>query len=111
MITTQLFIHETNKEYTVSIGKNQKDNDLIIKNAHPNDLWFHLQNISSPHIVLHTQGDSIPKRYISQIIHLFPLHKSGLGSRFNVIYTEIKNIKLTNTPGTVIPSRIKIIQS
>jgi predicted ribosome quality control (RQC) complex YloA/Tae2 family protein len=111
MITSQIFVHETNKEYTVFIGKNKNENDLIIKNSHPNDLWFHLQGVSSPHIVLQTQGDTIPKRYISQIVHLFPLHKSGLGSRFNVIYTEIKNIKLTNVPGTVIPSKIKIIKS
>lgn len=111
MITTQLFVVETNKEYTVIIGKNKNENDLIIRQSHPRDLWFHLQGISSPHIILQTQGDIIPKKYINQIVRLFPLHKSGLSSRFNVIYTEIQNVKLTNVPGTVIPSKLKILKS
>jgi predicted ribosome quality control (RQC) complex YloA/Tae2 family protein len=111
MITTHLFVEETNKQYTVLVGKNKNENDLLIKNSNPCDLWFHLQGVSSPHIILQTEGDIIPKKYINQIVQMFPLHKSGLSSRFNVIYTEIKNVKLTNIPGTVIPSKIKIIKS
>lgn len=110
MITTQLFIHETNKQYTVLIGKNKYENESIIKQSNPHDLWFHLEKMSSPHIILQSNGDNIPKKYINQIVHLFTLHKSGLCSRFNVIYTEVKNIKLTNIPGTVIPSKTKLIK-
>ena len=112
MKSTNLFVDETNKQYTILIGKNKLENDTLIRNSEPNDLWFHLDNMSSPHIVLKTNGDLIPKKYINSILSLFPLHKSGLKfTKFKVIYTEIKNIQLTRIPGTVIPSNVRTINS
>lgn len=111
MITHHLFVDETNKQYTVFIGRNKNENHILINSSHPNDLWFHLENQSSPHIVVQTKGDTIPKKYINSILRFFPMYKSNLPSRFRVIYTEIKNLKTTSTPGTVIPTNIKIIKS
>lgn len=93
------------KEYELLIGENQNENDLIIKNSRQNDIWFHLQNMSGPHFVLKSNGDCIPKRYLNKIGSLFPNYKSGLSYHYNVIYTSIKNVKLTNIPGKVIVSK------
>ena len=41
---------------------------------------------------------------------MFPNFKSNLSNRYTVIYTEIKNVKLTTTPGQVNVSKTKTIK-
>jgi len=99
-----------NKEYDIFIGKNAKGNEEIIKQSHKDSLWFHFNNISSAHIILQNNGDIIPKRYIHQVAAKLFEYKKSAPKNSNVIYTEVKNIKLTNTLGTVIPSKTKLIK-
>lgn len=106
----QISIDVDGNDYTLLIGKNKFENEEMIKTSSPNDLWFHLDNLSSPFIILQTGGDSIPKKYLNYIGTLFRDYKNGLPSRYTVIYTEIKNVKLTNVTGTVIPVKLKYIK-
>jgi hypothetical protein len=41
---------------------------------------------------------------------MFSLYKKGLPKKYKVIYTNIKNVKLTDEIGTVIPQNSKIIK-
>lgn len=95
-------IEETGIEYDLYIGENKFENDKIIKMSNGNDLWFHLEKFSSAHIVLKTNGDNIPKKYIKEIATKFSYNKKGLSKKYSVMYTEIKNVKLTENPGEVI---------
>jgi predicted ribosome quality control (RQC) complex YloA/Tae2 family protein len=97
------------KEYTIIIGQNAKENTQIIKDSHPENIWFHLSSSSSAHIILQNEGDIIPKRYLNQIAGKLFKYKKNAPIQ-DVIYTEIKNVKLTSTPGLVLPSNLKIIQ-
>lgn len=97
------------KEYDLLIGETQDDNDTIIKMSNQNDIWFHLENISGPHIVLQSNGDIIPKRYLNRIGSLFPFYKNGLAKHYTVIYTDIKNVKLTHVKGKVHVSKTRKI--
>lgn len=110
MKSIELFIEENNKTYIILIGTNQKQNDEIIKQSNQNDTWFHLNNTSSPHIILQNNGDKIPKRYLNQIAQLFQQYKSNLPHKYNVIYTIVKNVKLTNIPGQVTVTNTKLIK-
>lgn len=110
MKTETIYIEENNKEYTIIIGDNAKENTLIIKQSHPLDYWFHFSNLSSPHVILQSSGDLIPKRYINKVAGLLFKYKSKAPNNSNVMYTEIKNVKCTSTPGSVMTSCIKIIK-
>ncbi len=99
-----------NKEYDILIGKNAKGNEEIIKKSHKDSLWFHFDNISSAHIILQNSGDIIPKKYINQVAAKLFEYKKSAPKNSKVIYTEIRNIKLTNTLGTVIPKHTKLIK-
>jgi predicted ribosome quality control (RQC) complex YloA/Tae2 family protein len=105
-----IYIDENNQEYDIWIGENQQDNEMIILKSDQNDIWFHLQNMSSPHIILKSHGDNIPKKYLNKIGILFRNYKKNLGNRYNVIYTLIKHVKLTNITGSVHTSNTKIIK-
>ena len=112
MKSVELFVEENDKTYTVLIGTNQYENDQIIKDSDQSDLWFHLNNMSGPHIILKNGVDKIPKRYLNQIAILFQQLKlkSNLPNKYNVIYTTVKNVKLTNVPGQVTVTNTKLIK-
>ena len=98
------------KEYIILIGKNAQGNEDIIRISHPESLWFHLESISSPHIILKNEGDLIPKRYMNQVAGMLFEYKKNAPKNSNVIYTKVKNVKLTNVLGTVIPRNTNIIK-
>lgn len=106
----ELTIKVDEQEYILRVGNNKFENDDIIKASSQDDLWFHLDNISGPHFVLQTNGNKIPKKYLNYIGTLFTQYKNGLPSRYTVIYTEIKNVKLTDVIGTVIPTKLRYIK-
>ena len=107
-ITTEIDIEGV--FYPVLIGKNAKGNEDIIKISHPESLWFHFDNLSSAHIILKNEGDIIPKRYINQVASMLFEYKKNAPRNSNVIYTQVKNVKLTNVLGTVIPRNTKSIK-
>lgn len=109
-IVKSIFIQENNKEYSILIGKNAKGNEDIIKISHQESLWMHLNNTPSAHIILVNEGDMIPKRYINQVASMLFEYTKNIPKNSNVIYTKVKNVKLTNVLGTVIPKNTNIIK-
>lgn len=107
-ITTEINIK--NLIYIILIGKNSIGNEEIIRMSHPESLWLHFSDISGPHIILQNEGDIIPKRYISQVARMLFQYKKNVQMNSNVIYTKVKNVRLTNILGTVIPSNTKLIK-
>jgi predicted ribosome quality control (RQC) complex YloA/Tae2 family protein len=98
------------KPYKLLIGENQAENDLIIRQSHQNDTWFHLENLSSPHFVLQNEGDPIQRKNLNVIASMFRDYKNGLGLKYSVIYTQVKNLRLTQVAGQVKTSNLKIIK-
>lgn len=97
---------EIEKEYSILIGENAKENTELIKESDPDDLWFHLSTISSPHIIL--KCNLLDQEYIKQVASKIYKYKKKHNCD-NVIYTKVKNVKITSTPGLVIPSNITVI--
>jgi predicted ribosome quality control (RQC) complex YloA/Tae2 family protein len=95
-------INTENKEYIIEIGQDKFDNDLILRKSKQNDLWFHLDKFNSPFIILHNNGDKIDKKYLYEIGNMFKKYKSHIPDNYKVVYTNVKNINRTCTPGTVI---------
>lgn len=98
--TEQIEIDE--KVYTLLIGLDAAGNDQIIKDSHPEDLWFHAEDVSSCHVILQGLGKvELDKRWLYQVAK-----KVVENTRFkninNIIYTRIKNVRQTHTPGMVL---------
>lgn len=96
---------ETIKEiYTIEIGRNDIENDTLIRNSSQNSLWFHMKDMPSPHGILTFPQGIIPETYvlyyIGNLVKSFSKAK-GL-SKATVEYTELSNIKTTIKPGLVI---------
>ena len=98
------------KKYDILIGKNAWGNEQIIKMSHENDLWFHFDNLPGCHVILQCNNVEIPKRYIYQVASLLFQYKKSAPKNAKIIYTKIKNITLTNTPGTVLTKHTTILK-
>ena len=98
------------KEFTILIGESAKENTQLIKDSNPDDLWFHFENVSSPHIILECGTHFIQKNYINEVARKLFKYKKNVPRNESVIYTEIKNVTLTKTDGLVIPKNIMVIK-
>ena len=104
------------EEYDIYVGENAEENFQIISNANQNDLWFHLDQFSSPHVILRNSKDlkrnKIPKQLIKSAAELCKLHSrfKTVSKKIGIIYTEVKNVKKTKVVGQVITRKtIKIM--
>ncbi|HRF57400.1 MAG TPA: NFACT RNA binding domain-containing protein, partial [Campylobacterales bacterium] len=48
------------KDYKISIGKNRKGNEKLLKFARANDIWFHIKDMPSAHTILRTDKQQAP---------------------------------------------------
>jgi hypothetical protein len=93
------------RQIEFSIGKNAQDNFNIIDSAKPNDIWFHLFNAPSCHIIasLPENITKEEKKYIIKQGAILCKRYSNMASRKNVfiIYSSIENIIKSKPVGTV----------
>ncbi len=96
-------IDNTFENNTIVIGENQKDNDMIISTSMQTDIWFHLANLPSCHVILScTKKQSVTKKMIKYCAMLVKQHTKYKNRKVKVNYTTIKNIRKTNVAGEVI---------
>lgn len=88
----------------IKIGQSQDENDQIISSANQTDLWFHLNNLPSCHVILNCNKNNPATKqminYCAQLVKENTKFKNL--QKVKVNYTEIKNIKKTETKGKVI---------
>ena len=94
----------------IKYGKNAKENWDLIENASPNDLWFHIDDYPSTHVILeYNESDNVNiEAYINECVELCiektPKIKSYIPklNKVKVIYTKVENIKKGKSVGEVI---------
>lgn len=83
-------------EFTVFIGKNNKQNDFIIsKLARDEDLWFHIKDCAGSHVLLKLENGIMPdEKTIFECAKLAKENSSAkLSPKAAIIYTKRKFIK------------------
>ena len=126
------FIPSLKLNIVYKIGKNANNNFELIDAAHPHDIWFHLKDVSSCHVIASLKNiryttcddelpnsydidfDALDKKDKQQIITqgaLLCKQYSKLKSQKNVevIYTKIEDVYKTNIAGSVLTYKSKVI--
>lgn len=105
MKTNVIHIPAINQDITFILGEHAKDNDQLIEQSNQDDLWFHVKNKSSCHVVAHVADQAIERKQMKYVIKqgaLLCKIKSYPSERnLPIIYTKIKNIQSTDIPGQV----------
>lgn len=79
--------------FEVWVGRNSKENDLLTRMAHSEDLWFHAQGLPGSHVILRTQGRSAPLPDLLYAAQLAAHHSKARGEKnIPVDYTAKKHV-------------------
>jgi len=99
---------------TYYIGRTQQENHAVTDLGGPTDLWFHLANTSSCHVVAIIPPDTDRKqrgKIIKQAALLCKQHTAKARSQSNVAvtYVPLSSVKKTEIPGAVTVSAASTI--
>jgi len=101
--------------YTYIIGTNANENFKLIDMSNPYDLWFHVANYPSCHVICQLQEDKkYDKKLLRKIVKQGALCckqycKYKNISDLSITYTYIKNISKTDIIGQVNTTNAKYI--
>lgn len=106
MIIEEIFIPKINKTVKFYVGKNKLENFTIIDNAQENDLWFHIDDHASCHVVASINDFNLPNKKLLPIIKQGALlckknSKYKSVQNIGIVYAKIKNVIKTDIIGTV----------
>jgi predicted ribosome quality control (RQC) complex YloA/Tae2 family protein len=90
--------------YTILIGENKKENDILVKTSDPDDYWIHISGYSSPHgIIKNPNKERIDIKPIKRTCLLIKSRSTKCKSMKNVIFdvARIKNVIPTDIEGQV----------
>ena len=109
------YIQSLNREIPYLVGTNAQDNFDIIDESEEDDLWFHLSDYSSCHVISKMPQDiKLDKKQKLQIIKQGALickqnSKYKSEPNLDVIYTNISNVTKSNVIGQVEALNVKHI--
>jgi len=95
------------------IGRNSTENDALILKSNPLDVWFHLSDLSSAHLVYYNEyrKDLKTLRKNGTIYRMAVLLKQNMKNKLKkighwtetneIVYCFIKDIRLTKIKGRV----------
>lgn len=107
MKTEVYFLKNLARDITFMIGTNAQDNFAVIDSSDPDDVWFHVKDLPSCHVVAKIPDDIDSKKELLSIIKRGAIickqhSKYTSTSNLEIVYTRIKNVKKTNVPGSVL---------
>jgi len=106
MKTIDRYIEKIKDNVTFRIGENAQDNFDLIDDSNPHDIWFHLNNNSSSHVVA-SIPEGLKRKEKGYVIRSGALlckndnAKSRTQKQVEIIFTAIRNVKKTDIAGSV----------
>ena len=100
---------QISNQHILIIGQNVKENHEIIKQANSTDIWFHVSDYPSAHIILQPKTKD-PKLIYYAAIQAKMRSKVAKHTNVNIIYTPISNVIPTKKSGEVTLKNTKHIK-
>jgi len=82
--------------YKVQLGKNEKGNVEILKNARAKDIWIHMKDRPSAHVIVTTDKQNIPMNIIESAGRLCVDFTTLQKDKFLVDYTPRREVTMQN---------------
>jgi len=82
--------------YKISIGRNSKENLNLLKEARANDMWFHIKDIPSSHLIVHTTKKKLPQEIVDRAAELLVDFVRVKGGDYIVDFTRRRDVKIVN---------------
>ena len=82
--------------YKVELGKNEKGNIELLKNAKARDIWLHMKDRPSCHVIIHTDKQQLPQNIIATAARLCVDFTTTSKDRYLVDYTPRREVTIQN---------------
>jgi predicted ribosome quality control (RQC) complex YloA/Tae2 family protein len=82
--------------YKVQLGKNEKGNVEVLKNARAKDIWVHMKDRPSAHVIITTDKQNIPMNIIQGAGRLCVDFTLSQKDKFLVDYTPRREVTIQN---------------
>ena len=79
--------------FCILAGRNNLQNDRLVRASSPEDLWLHAQRYHSCHVVVKSGGKPVPQDVLQYAADLCARYSDAHGERIPVDCTKIKNVK------------------
>ncbi|MCL2555595.1 MAG: NFACT family protein [Firmicutes bacterium] len=85
--------------FKIRVGKNNVQNDRLVRQANKDDLWFHIKNYSGSHVIIEAAKRQVPDNIILKAAQLAAKNsKAKALNKIEVDYTYIKYVhKISGT--------------
>ena len=80
--------------FAIYVGKNKKGNIELLKKAKASDVWLHLKDLPSAHVIVSTNKQNLPEHVLRQAAKLcvdFSVDQKG---KYLVDYTQRRHVKM-----------------
>ena len=101
------------KGFTILVGRNNIQNDELVRSASPKDVWLHAHEIPGAHVIIKTGGREVPEDVLRFAASLAAKYSRGKDSGYvPVDYTLAKYVKKPKgfKPGMVIYTDYKTLK-
>jgi predicted ribosome quality control (RQC) complex YloA/Tae2 family protein len=82
------------QDYKVQLGKNKKENIALLKNAKSSDIWMHLKDYTSSHLIISTAKKNISFDVLEECAKLVAKFSTEFGGSYLVDFTQRREVKL-----------------
>ncbi|MBU0719920.1 DUF814 domain-containing protein [bacterium] len=98
--------------YKIQLGKNEKGNVELLKNARARDIWVHMKDRPSAHVIITTDKQNVPEDVIKgaarlcvdftmfakdrYLVDYTPRREVSIQEGANVLYNKYKTIEIDN---------------
>ncbi len=79
--------------FGVYVGKNKRGNVELLKKAKANDVWLHLKDLPSAHVIVATNKQNLPAHILEQAAKLCAQFSVEHPGKYLVDYTQRRNVK------------------
>ncbi|MBO7345510.1 MAG: NFACT family protein [Clostridia bacterium] len=91
----ETFCREYNVQgFKVRAGRNNAENDKLTFTANPNDVWVHVKDYHSSHVVIESLNKQVPESVVIVACEICAYYSKGrVGGKTEVVYTLKKHVK------------------
>lgn len=95
--------------YKVQLGKNEKGNVEVLQNARAKDIWIHLKDRPSAHVIITTDKQNLPMNIIQSAARLCVDFTTTAKDKFLVDYTPRREVTI-QSGANVLYNKYKTIE-
>lgn len=79
--------------FRIFAGRNNLQNDKLLRSSSPDDIWLHAQKYHSCHVVIKTEGKPVPENALLFAAGICARFSDGKGDKIPVDYCFVKYVK------------------